>query len=148
MKKLLTYQVIAVMVLVSLVACDGNSDKVKELETQVMDVHDEVMPKMDAVASLSRQLTAKIGELDSLQLEGASSNTLAEERMKAIDLKQQLSISDSLMMEWMYNYDADSAKSLRAEKALEYYNSELNRISEVKEKTLKSIKDAELFLKK
>jgi hypothetical protein len=81
-------------------------------------------------------------------LEGASSNTLAEERMKAIDLKQQLSISDSLMMEWMYNYDADSAKSLRAEKALEYYNSELNRISEVKEKTLKSIKDAELFLKK
>lgn len=139
---------VAISIVVLLGACNGDADKVKELETKVMDIHDEVMPKMDVIASLNRQLSSKITELDSLQLEGASSNTLAEERIKAIDLKQQLSNSDSLMMEWMYNYNADSASSLSSEKALDYYGNEIKKISEVKEKTLKSIRDAELFLKK
>lgn len=148
MNKLFYSFFIAVAATSLLAGCNGDTDKVKEVETKVMDIHDEVMPKMDVIASLNRQLSGKIAELDSLQLEGASSNTLAEERIKAIDLKQQLSTSDSLMMEWMYKYNADSASSLSTEKALEYYNGELVKISEVKEKTLKSIKEAESFLKK
>lgn len=148
MKKLLCSIFIVTIALALLVGCNGDAEKVKELETKVMDIHDEVMPKMDVIASLNRELSVKIAELDSLQLEGASSNTLAEERIKAIDLKQQLSSSDSLMMEWMYNYNADSASSLSSEKALDYYRNEIKKISDVKEKTLRSIKDAELFLKK
>lgn len=148
MNKLSYSLFVVISTVVLLGGCNGDADKVKELETKVMDIHDEVMPKMDVIASLNRQLSGKIAELDSLQLEGASSNTLAEERIKAIDLKQQLSSSDSLMMEWMYNYNADSASSLSSERALDYYGNEIKKISEVKEKTLRSIKDAELFLKK
>ena len=51
------------------------------------------------------------------------------------------------MMEWMYQYDGDSAKALPSDQALAYFRKEKERIEEVKEKTDKSIQEAQAFLK-
>ncbi len=59
MKRLKHFQVWILGLTLVLTACSGNSEKVdefNELFGQVMQVHDEVMPKMGEVQSLSAQL--------------------------------------------------------------------------------------------
>lgn len=139
---------LAVLSLVALVSCNQEKDQVQEAEKEVLTIHDEVMPKMDDVMKLKQGLTARIARLDSMQEDGVSSTTLAEERLKATDLSRQLVLADSLMMEWMYQYRGDSAKALPSDQALQYFSKEKEKITVVKEKTLKSIQEAEGFLKK
>jgi hypothetical protein len=55
--------------------------------------------------------------MDSFQNEGMSSNTIAEQRIKAVDLNQKLAESDKLMMTWMHEYRGDSAKKLETKQA-------------------------------
>jgi hypothetical protein len=128
--------------------CGQDKEKVTELEGQVLMIHDDVMPKMDEIMTLKMQLSKKLLTLDSLQNEGITGNSLAEERMKAADLNQKLNDSDKLMMSWMNEYRGDSAKKLKAEDAILYFENEKTKIEEVKQVTLKSINDAKSFLEK
>jgi hypothetical protein len=129
-----------------LFACGQDKDRVIELEGQVLAIHDEVMPRMDDIMTLKSQLSKKILKMDSLQNEGISGNNIAEERMKAADLNQKLNESDKLMMEWMHTYRGDSAKKLQPEQAVLYFEAEKKKIEEVKQVTIKSIKDTQDFL--
>ncbi|WP_247234410.1 viral A-type inclusion protein [Telluribacter sp. SYSU D00476] len=144
----MNFKTLAVLSLVAFWSCNQEKDQVQEAEKEVLTIHDEVMPRMDDVMKLKQGLTVKIASLDSMQEDGVSSTTLAEERLKATDLNRQLVLADSLMMEWMYQYRGDSAKALPADQALEYFNKEKEKITVVREKTLKSIQEAEGFLKK
>jgi hypothetical protein len=128
-------------------ACSQEEDKVQVLEKEVLAIHDEVMPKMDDIMLLKRQLSVKLKELDSLQQEGVSSNTLAEQRLKMYDLTRQLTQADSLMMEWMYQYRGDSAKALAIPEAIGYFENEKEKINRVKAQTTRSIQQTKEFLK-
>ena len=103
-----------------------DGERVKEAEDEVMAVHDdEVMPKDEVeIMSLKKKLSAKLVELDSLQQEGVSSTTFAEQRVKALEMSRNLTVADSLMMDWMYAYRGDSAKALPAGDALVYFRLE------------------------
>jgi hypothetical protein len=129
--------------------CDSNAekDKITGLESEVLTIHDEVMPKMDEIMTLKSQLSKKIQAMDSLQNEGISSITFAEERIKAVDLNQKLNESDKLMMKWMHEYRGDSAKKLESDQALAYFEKEKEKILNVKQTTIKSIQEAQTFLK-
>jgi hypothetical protein len=129
--------------------CDSNAekDKITGLESEVLTIHDEVMPKMDEIMTLKSQLSKKIQAMDSLQNEGISSITFAEERIKAVDLNQKLNESDKLMMKWMHEYRGDSAKKLKSDQALAYFEKEKEKILNVKQTTIKSIQEAQTFLK-
>lgn len=131
--------------ILSFASCNNDTSRVEKLETEVLAVHDEVMPRMDNIMSLQSKLKKKLTELDSLQLSGISSNTIAEERMKIADLYKNLGVADSLMMDWMHQYDGDSAKSLPVQEAIGYFELERQRIQEVKVITNKSIEEAETF---
>jgi hypothetical protein len=139
--------IIFLLTAIAFSACDQNADRVKELEKEVMDIHDEVMPKMGEIMALKKGLTQKVAQLDSMQQEGASSTTLAQERQQALDLASRLSRADSLMMGWMYDYKGDSAKALPPAEALEYFRIEKDKIIGVQEATTKSIQEARDFLK-
>lgn len=128
-------------------ACTKNADQVADLEKEVLGIHDDVMPKMGEIMALKKGLTQKIAQLDSLQQEGASSTTLAQERQQALDLSSRLSRADSLMMGWMHEYKGDSAKALPAGQALEYFRLEKDKIVAVQEATTTSIQEAREFLK-
>ncbi|GHB77514.1 viral A-type inclusion protein [Persicitalea jodogahamensis] len=137
----------ALLFIVSLAACNKSAEQVKEIEEEVMAIHDQVMPKMSDIMSLKKQLSAKMVELDSLQQEGVSSTTLAEQKMKAMELSQELTTADSLMMEWMYQYRGDSAKALPAGDALVYFRLEKDKITDVQKRTNQSLEAARDFLK-
>lgn len=141
------YALPALFFLLVLSGCSGDKkDQVFELESEVMTIHDEVMPQMDEIMTLKSQLSKKIQSMDSLQNEGISSNTIAEERIKAVDLNQKLNESDKLMMSWMHGYRGDSAKNLKPESAVAYFEKEKEKILEVKQITIKSIQEAKTFL--
>lgn len=130
------------------IACgkDKDQEKITGLETEVLAIHDEVMPQQEDIMSLKSQLTKKIQGIDSLQNVGVSSNTMAEQRIKAVDLNQKLADADKLMMDWMHAYRGDSAKKLDSKQAVLYFESEKERILLVKQATLKSIQEAKTFL--
>ncbi|HEV7381805.1 MAG TPA: viral A-type inclusion protein [Dyadobacter sp.] len=138
----------AFMIVAILSGCANDKEKVQQLEGEVLTMHDEVMPKMDEIMSLKIRLSKKIVELDSLQNEGISGNSLAEERTKAADLNQKLNESDKAMMGWMNEYRGDSAKNLNADAAILYFENQKMKIEEVKQVTLKSINEAKSFLDK
>ncbi|QRR01569.1 viral A-type inclusion protein [Dyadobacter sandarakinus] len=136
------------LLLMTTLACSNQAekDKVADLEAEVLAIHDEVMPQMDAIMSLKAKLSKKIQNMDSLQNEGISSNTVAGERIKAVDLNQKLSDADKLMMDWMHAYRGDSAKKLKGAEATAYFEKEREKILQVKQVTLKSVQDAKTFL--
>ncbi|KAA0989290.1 viral A-type inclusion protein [Dyadobacter aurulentus] len=144
MKQILT----AITLATVLLGCSTKpgEDKLTSLETEVLAVHDEIMPKMDSIMILKSILSTKIKEIDSLDNVGLSSNTLAEQRIKAIDINQKLNESDKLMMDWMHAYKGDSAKQLPPEQAVLYFEGERDRILQVKQLTLRSLKEAKTFL--
>lgn len=125
---------------------DKDQEKLTGLETEVLAIHDEVMPQQEDIMSLKSQLSKKIQGIDSLQNVGVSSNTMAEQRIKAVDLNQKLADADKLMMDWMHAYRGDSAKKLEPKEALLYFEKEKERILLVKQATLKSIQEAKNFL--
>ncbi|GAA4437579.1 hypothetical protein GCM10023091_17000 [Ravibacter arvi] len=119
------------------------------IDGEILDIHDEIMPKLEDVNRYSEEIKSKIAKLDSLQQEGISSNTVAEQRLKANDLLVRLHTADSLMWEWMHGYEADSARALpNDDEVRQYFENEKKRILEVKEKTESSLRDAQQFLEK
>lgn len=131
-----------------LFSCSKDADQIKELEAEVMSIHDEVMPQMDVIMSLRKDISKKIQHLDSLENEGITGNNLAEEKMRAADADHKLSEADKIMMRWMNEFKADSIHKLSASQQLIYFEAEKNKIEEVKIVTQKSINDVKSFLNK
>lgn len=138
--------VIALGIVFSLSSCNKDADKVLELEGEVMTIHDEVMPQMDDIMTLKSKLSKKIIHMDSLQNEGIAGNNIAEQRIKATEVNQKLNESDKLMMDWMHEYRGDSAKKLKSEEAILYFEAQKKKIIDVKEITSKNIQEAKTFL--
>jgi hypothetical protein len=138
----------AAFIIATFASCgkDAKQEKIISIEAEVMQIHDEVMPEMDNIMRLKSQLSKKIQNIDSLQNVGISSNTLAEARIKAVDLNQKLNDADKLMMDWMHEYKGDSAKKLKADEAISYFEKEKERILLVKQSTVKSIQETKMFL--
>jgi hypothetical protein len=145
MKQILLTAILATVFL----GCEkkAGEDKVTDLETEVLAIHDEIMPKMDSIMTLKAMLSTKIKEIDSLDNIGLSSNSLAEQRIKAIDINNKLNESDKSMMDWMHGYKGDSAKKLQSEQAVLYFEAEKDEILQVKQLTLRSLQEAKKFLK-
>ncbi len=102
------------------------------LYDQVMDVHDEVMPKMDDIMKLKRELQDKI----------ANSPDMVQERKEQLEkVIANLDSASNAMMSWMHEFNP-LPDSVDQEKAREYLESEMERIRKVKTLTLESIEKA------
>ena len=104
-------------------------DPNQALYNEVMNIHDEVMPKMDDIYKLKRNLQDKLD----------SASTIAAEQK--IKLEQRIAHLDSvgnLMMDWMHKFDPlpDSSDQ---EEAREYLESEMEKIKKVKDAMLEAI---------
>lgn len=99
----------------------AEEDANKVLYNQVMDIHDEVMPSMDELYRLKKQLTEKI----------ENSPELVDEKRKEIE--QTIILIDSAsksMMRWMREFRPEEYKDVELTKYLE---SEMKRVKTVKE---------------
>ncbi|WP_234733344.1 hypothetical protein [Tellurirhabdus bombi] len=133
--------------LLSLAACKSESKEgVEKLEAEVMAVHDEVMPRMEELMQLKGQISEQLIMIDSTAKTNKLTVPLQDRINEGIMINQSLVEADSLMSEWMYQYKADTLKSLDESKATEYLNLEKQKISRVKEKTNQSIDRAKKYL--
>lgn len=108
----------------------AEEDTNKVLYNQVMDIHDEVMPRMSEIMSLKRSLDEKI----------KNTPDLTPEAKKELELKMaSLDSAHFLMMDWMHKFQPDS---LKGEELRAYLESEMERVKTVKTAMLDAIEQA------
>jgi hypothetical protein len=111
----------------------ANSDNPNQaLYDQVMDIHDEVMPRSEDIYQLKKEIQEKI----------ANTPDLIAEKKKELEMTiAQLDSADQSMMDWMHHFHPlpDSADQ---EKARAYLESEMEKIKKVRELTNESIEKA------
>jgi hypothetical protein len=130
----------ALLFIIGLVSCSKNKDnKASDPETddpnkvlynQVMDIHDEVMPRMDDIMRLKRELKESIEK----------SNNLVPEKKKELEQKiLQLDSAGKAMMAWMNDFRPEE---YTGEDLRDYLESEKERVTKVKELMLEAIQKA------
>jgi len=105
------------------------------LYNQMMDVHDEVMPKMDDIMRLKRVLQEEIADTPDMVIE-------RKQELEAII--SNLDSASNAMMDWMHRLHEFNplADSIDQEKAREYLESEMEEIKKVKDLINSSIEKA------
>ena len=111
---------------------DSTDSPNQALYNQVMDIHDQVMPKSDEIYSLKKKLQDKIA---------GSPEMAAEQKKKFNDMIAELDSADHSMMDWMHKFNPlpDSANQ---ELAREYLENEMERIKKVRELVETSVQKA------
>ncbi len=105
------------------------------LYNQMMDVHDEVMPKMDEVMRLKRELQEQLAN---------SPDMVIEKKQELEKIISNLDSASNSMMSWMHRINEFNPQvdSIDQEKAREYLESEMEEIRKVKELMIESIEKA------
>ena len=130
----------ALLLVLGFVSCNKNKDKQasdpatddpnKVLYSQVMDIHDEVMPRMDDIMKLKRELKETV----------ESASNLVPEKKKELEQKIiQLDSASKAMMRWMNDFRPEE---YTGEDLREYLESEKERVTKVKEFMLEAIQKA------
>ncbi len=124
----------AVVISLFLIHCssDKKRSQIDELEKEVMDIHNKVMPGMGEVARLKDELEKKKESLDSM----------ATEQAQAInDLLLELSAANDGMMNWMRNYSGDFTEMAR-EDVKKYLEDQKKAISDVQDRISRAVEAA------
>ncbi len=100
-----------------IISCKSNENKVQDLHTEVMEIHDEVMPKMTNLHSSRKELEIALKQ-------GADST-------KVFELLEKVDAADEGMMVWMDEFDMPDSTVDEAI-VLDYLQSEKVRILKVK----------------
>ena len=108
----------------------GNTgDANRALYDQVMDIHDEVMPRMEDIYKMKMELMEKI----------ANTPGMVEEKRKELEaIISNLDSTNNAMMEWMHNFNP-VPDSVDQEKAREYLETEMERIKKVRDRTIEAL---------
>ncbi len=127
------------------IGCNTEANKKKKeqkLAEEVIAIHDEVMPKMDQIFKLRK-------ELKDLNNQFIANNAFMPglDTGKSKMLIVNLDSSDKLMMDWMHHYNGGQGLYSH-EEVMSYLEDEKKKITHVKEFTDKSIEEARSFLKK
>jgi hypothetical protein len=116
--------------------CTSDECLKKEAYDKVIDVHDEVMPKMAYISELKGQIEERMN---------ASADSLVANEWK--NLMINLDVADEAMWVWMRQFNSDLEK-VDIDEALEYLKSEQVIVEEVARKINTAIAAAEESLKK
>lgn len=135
MKKYIAIFVLSLPLLLS--SCDSPKAKEEALAKQVLELHDEVMPKMQDMMRLRKELKKQKSTLDSTSLENATIDTLI----------LNLENADKGMMDWMHNYNGGQ-NLYTHEEVMNYLEAEKEKMAKVKIDTDKSMEAATKYLNK
>lgn len=133
---------LTVMVLLVLIAsCSTPQKKLEKqaeptLKDQVMDVHDEVMPRMGELRKTQKELLAL---MDSSVADSAGAARLGE-------LAKNIELANESMMAWMRNFDPELEGT--PEEVEQYLQSQLKSIEQVKKEMLTSLEEGKKALSK
>lgn len=132
-------QIFKLFVILSVMLSSCNSSQTNELtevNTKMMKLHDEVMPK-----------TMKIGDLKDKVLKSVI-NADSTKKNEAARIANSLQLAEDGMYQWMEKY-GDALNNVKDEKEkLRIYKELYPQIEQTKKETIVSIQAAEVFLKK
>ncbi|MEZ0539847.1 viral A-type inclusion protein [Fibrella arboris] len=128
-------------------AMDEANTPIGKAEKEVMDAHDEVMPRIDNIMKLKKELNGKLTALDSMQGTPTETVRVDEQKAQVRLLVRRLTEADSSMMSWMDQYNGDTLKKLPEADALRYLAEQKKLINDAKSKINQSIKQAQTYLK-
>ncbi|MFC2187076.1 hypothetical protein ACFCT7_07120 [Fulvivirgaceae bacterium LMO-SS25] len=137
---------LAVVVAFVAIACESGpteEEQQNSLKDEVMEIHDEVMPKMGEMNTLKNELLA---DADSLSADSSNVENLE----LSIDLKQiasELEEANKSMMDWMRNYKPTFDEQTH-EEIMQYLEDQKVKAGEVKTKILTSIEKAKAKIAK
>lgn len=104
----------------------------KKMHDNVMEIHDEVMPRMTEIGKLKRQLKRKLKE----------DNVVKQDSIQ--QYIYQLEEADNAMMNWMGDFKKPSFEDIKA--AEQVYITEKQKIIVVRDKMNSTISNVEMFL--
>jgi hypothetical protein len=101
----------------------SENEQLKKLHTEVISIHDEIMPRKGEVNRLKRQLNSyyKIVSLENVKLKDSLNNCILI-----------LSKSEDLMMDWMANFKYPNEK-MSSEQMIQYLSAQKDSIKSVGE---------------
>lgn len=110
-------------------------------------MHDQAMVDLQEIEMLENMYSQKLKLIDSLENEGISGNNFAQDRVKLLEINNKLKESNHQMKLWMHAYKGDSARNLKPEKALVYFESQKEKILKLKITTTQNLTEAKSFIK-
>lgn len=135
--KIFSYPIILFCVFLLASSCENKTQQVEELQARVIGIHDEVMPKMDQLMKLEREIKA---------IKGDTAHVLASDKItSANNLIMNLENASENMMNWMRNYDSTMSDMTEEEK-INYLKEQETSFKQVKQDMLSSISEASIFL--
>lgn len=134
MKKIFIISTLFVSLLVS--SCNNaEKEEEKKLAEEVAAIHDVVMPQMDEIMKMKSEIKAKIGQ-------DTTKRKLGE------NLSLELAKADDGMMDWMQNFNPNYHNEGHShEEIIKYFETERQKISQIKDQTTRSIEAAKVFVK-
>lgn len=121
---------------------DGFDAKVEE--GKILDVHDEVMPKLGEVMSLKRKVLAKATEIEA---DSPGAESLKDLRDLAGDLDGARDGMMKWMNDWAKSKEPHMSGTSSKEDQIAFFAAEMERITKVKEAINSSIAAAKEILK-
>ena len=118
---------------------DGDNDGEnpnKALYDQVMSIHDEVMPKMEDIYKLKKQLLEEL----------TKSNLMADKRKEIEGMVSKLDSTNNAMMDWMHNFNEPDTTDQEA--AREYLETQMEQIKKVRDLTNETLVKAKAVVEK
>jgi len=119
----------ALSLLLFITACNEKDNSTKQLQNEVIAIHDEVMPMMSTFAHTSIKIDSILNNWETIKLENSEIDT-AEEKAKLINLKNEIEASNDAMNDWMHELNLDFESMSEAE-AQEYLQNERLKVQEI-----------------
>lgn len=146
MKKLL----LPLTVLLVMSACnskksDDKEKQAKDLQKEVLEMHDIAMPKSMKIPDLEKEVNRLLDSVN--KLAGKASEEAAPLKAKLESLKGDLSYAYMAMDKWMTEFSLDSFKN-NMEERIKYLMDEKLKAGKMKDAVLNSIAKADSLLKK
>ncbi|WP_375580897.1 hypothetical protein ABWH96_07740 [Marivirga tractuosa] len=122
-----------VLIAVLVISCESKEKEVEKLKSETIEVHDEVMPKMDTIMKLKKSLKAN---------QDSTEDVKNEEIQELINALEE---SDKAMMNWMRNYDP-RMEGMSDDEKIVYLKDQKSSIEKVSQQMKSSISEAEDYL--
>lgn len=134
---------ISILLLFAVMACGGEKAAHEAMKSSVLEVHDEVMPKMGQLMKLKKQLLSKAGEI--------AENDTADGRITELrGLADELESAHQGMMTWMHQWSENAAPytngTAPSEEITAFYKAEQKKVNQVKADINGSIEKAQKAL--
>ena len=138
------FLIVSTLAALLLAGCtDPKQERVNALKDEAIEIHDEVMPRIGEINTLSIDIKKM-----SRAFESDTSAEADAMKAEAMDLVKQLDEAHNGMMDWMAAYEPAYESGHPIDSAIRYYENEKRRITRVKEDMENSIEDGKRWMEK